>query len=435
MQPVDAYRACAQIARASGTSFYRGMRLLPGPKRDALFAIYAFARRVDDIADEGGDLAQLEAMRAWRSQLDDPVYAALDDACTRFPIPVDALADLIDGAEMDMRGAQYATFDELEVYCRRVAGSIGRLARRRLRARAEYRARGPARRRVPADEHPARRRRGPRERPRLPPAGGSRPRSASTCDAPETGFARARALRGRARRAVVRRRAAAAPLLDRSSASSVAAMASAYRRLLRAHRARPARGADAPRVAAGVGEGLGGCAQPGGRCERRRRDRRRPRGHRRSARARRRGPQGDAARGAAAARRRDVLLRARRHVGRQRPARRSCAAAPPTARCSTGIGATAQTELQPRLAIPVLRPGGRASWLRRTGLLPRRFTSAASIARFGPLPPADRLRLLPAILALRRLVARRSRRSTSRRSASGCRSTASDDRRSRRSGT
>jgi 15-cis-phytoene synthase len=127
VQPADAYRACAEIARASGTSFYRGMRLLPKPKRDALFAIYAFARRVDDIADDGGDLVQLEALRNWRERLDDPVYAALDDACTRFAIPVDALGDLIDGAEMDMRGTQYATFAELEVYCRRVAGSIGRL--------------------------------------------------------------------------------------------------------------------------------------------------------------------------------------------------------------------------------------------------------------------------------------------------------------------
>lgn len=128
MQPADAYRACGEIARASGTSFYRGMRLLPRPKRDALFAIYAFARRVDDVADEGGDVAQLEAMREWRSRLDDPVYAALDDACTRFAIPVDALGDLIDGAMMDVRETRYATFADLEVYCRRVAGSIGRLS-------------------------------------------------------------------------------------------------------------------------------------------------------------------------------------------------------------------------------------------------------------------------------------------------------------------
>jgi phytoene synthase len=106
------------------------MRLLPKPKRDALFAIYAFARRVDDIADEGGAdrLERLAEVRTWRAQLDDPVFLALDDACTRYPIPTDALTDLIDGAKMDIRGTHYATFAELEVYCRRVAGSIGRLS-------------------------------------------------------------------------------------------------------------------------------------------------------------------------------------------------------------------------------------------------------------------------------------------------------------------
>jgi squalene-associated FAD-dependent desaturase len=66
------------------------------------------------------------------------------------------------------------------------------------------------------------------------------------------------------------------------------------------------------------------------------------------------------------------------------------------------LGATGQTELQERLAIPVLRPGGRVSWLRRTGL-PAPLHLGGSIARFGPLPPLDRLRLLPAIVALRRL--------------------------------
>ncbi len=130
MLPADAYRACAEIARASGTSFYRGMRLLPKPKRDALFAIYAFARRVDDIADEGGTdrLERLQELRTWRDQRDDPVFVALDDTCARYPIPLAALTDLIDGAEMDVRGTSYATFGELEAYCRRVAGSIGRLS-------------------------------------------------------------------------------------------------------------------------------------------------------------------------------------------------------------------------------------------------------------------------------------------------------------------
>lgn len=131
MQPAEAYRACADIAHASGTSFYRGMRVLPKPKRDALFAVYAFARRVDDIAD--GDLpraeqrAQLEALRA-RTGAGDPVFVALADVSARFQMPEEAFDDLVDGAEMDVDGTRYGTFDELEAYCRRVAGSIGRLS-------------------------------------------------------------------------------------------------------------------------------------------------------------------------------------------------------------------------------------------------------------------------------------------------------------------
>jgi phytoene synthase len=130
-----AYEHCRQIARASGSSFYAGMRLLPPDRRAALFAVYALARQIDDIAD--GDLAdnqKLAALEQKRSELApigesaDPVLVALADAASRFPIPLEAFGDLIDGAEMDTRGATYETFAELERYCRCVAGSIGRLA-------------------------------------------------------------------------------------------------------------------------------------------------------------------------------------------------------------------------------------------------------------------------------------------------------------------
>src|SRR5580765_2597116 len=108
------------------------MRLLPPPRRAALFAIYALARRIDDIAD--GDLAgddKLAALADVRAQLasidesDDPVLVAVADAARRFPVPLVAFGDLIEGAEMDARGTEYATFAELEHYCRCVAGSIG----------------------------------------------------------------------------------------------------------------------------------------------------------------------------------------------------------------------------------------------------------------------------------------------------------------------
>jgi len=136
VRTADAYRACAMIARASGTSFYRGMRLLPRPKRDALFAIYAFARRVDDIADGTLELdAKLLALDETRvalaernTRVEDAVMVALDDACRRYPVPLDAFDDLIAGAAMDLRGTRFFTFDELIVYCRCVGGSIGRLS-------------------------------------------------------------------------------------------------------------------------------------------------------------------------------------------------------------------------------------------------------------------------------------------------------------------
>jgi phytoene synthase len=129
------YEHCRRIARESGSSFYTGMRLLPAGRREALFAIYALARRIDDIADgdlpEDGKLAELEAVREAldsTAEPTDPVFVAVADAARRFPIPLDGFHDLVDGAEMDVRGTSYATFAELEVYCRRVAGSIGRLS-------------------------------------------------------------------------------------------------------------------------------------------------------------------------------------------------------------------------------------------------------------------------------------------------------------------
>ena len=94
---------------------------------------------------------------------DDPVLVAVADAARRFPIPLGAFGELVDGAELDVRGTEYATFADLERYCRCVAGSIGRLAlgvfdcsdRERRRA-----ARRRPRRRAPDREHPARPRRG-----------------------------------------------------------------------------------------------------------------------------------------------------------------------------------------------------------------------------------------------------------------------------------
>lgn len=131
-----AFRHCEQVTRERATNFYYGIRLLPGPKRRAMAAIYAFARRVDDIGDgalpDGEKLVQLDAVRRSLEQVapdsPDPVLSALGYSRASFAIPLEAFGDLIDGVEMDVRRTTYGSFTELEIYCRRVAGSIGRLS-------------------------------------------------------------------------------------------------------------------------------------------------------------------------------------------------------------------------------------------------------------------------------------------------------------------
>lgn len=140
-----AYRHCEQVTRQQAKNFSYGISLLPGDKRRALSAVYAYARRIDDIGDgtmsadeklsslesERGSVASLTEAVAGSDDSEiqhDPVLFALRDAATRFPIPVEAFGELIDGCEADVRGVSYATFDDLRYYCRCVAGSIGRLS-------------------------------------------------------------------------------------------------------------------------------------------------------------------------------------------------------------------------------------------------------------------------------------------------------------------
>jgi 15-cis-phytoene synthase len=135
-----AYRHCEHVTRTQARNFAYGITLLPGAKRRALSAVYALARRIDDIGD--GDLpadTKLAALAQARAEVidlagggaapaGDPVLVALADAARRFPIPVAAFGELIEGCEADVRGMTYQTFDQLEHYCRCVAGSIGRLS-------------------------------------------------------------------------------------------------------------------------------------------------------------------------------------------------------------------------------------------------------------------------------------------------------------------
>jgi 15-cis-phytoene synthase len=131
-----AYATCERIVGSQAKNFSYGIRLLPGPKRRALSAIYAFARRVDDIGD--GSLSPQEKLAGLvetRRQAEhperfpeDPVLVALADTARRYPIDLGAFGELVDGCELDQAGTRYQTWDELAVYCRDVAGSIGRLS-------------------------------------------------------------------------------------------------------------------------------------------------------------------------------------------------------------------------------------------------------------------------------------------------------------------
>jgi phytoene synthase len=140
MDIAEAYGRCEAITRTQAANFYYGIRLLPGGRRRAMCAVYAFARRIDDIGDgpldraqkgrlldaETDALAAIGSAGASEARGGDPVMVALADTVTRFALPAGALADLIEGVRMDVDGITYETFDELVPYCRRVAGAVGR---------------------------------------------------------------------------------------------------------------------------------------------------------------------------------------------------------------------------------------------------------------------------------------------------------------------
>jgi phytoene synthase len=132
------YATCEDITRREARNFYYGIRLLPPPRRSALCAVYALARRIDDIGD--GDLPlerKAAALGELRASLNrspdpaDPVLTAVADAARRYPIPLGAFDELVTGVgmdvEMDAGIRSYRTFDEMVGYCRCVAGSVGRL--------------------------------------------------------------------------------------------------------------------------------------------------------------------------------------------------------------------------------------------------------------------------------------------------------------------
>jgi phytoene synthase len=131
----DSERRCEQIARRHAKNFYWGFISLPYDQRTAIYALYDFARQVDDDADEhvGPDLlARLELQRVriracMRGEYSDPVTQVLALAIRRYHIPESELQELVDGVATDLYKTRYANWTELREYCRLVASVVGRM--------------------------------------------------------------------------------------------------------------------------------------------------------------------------------------------------------------------------------------------------------------------------------------------------------------------
>ena len=127
---------CEDVTRREAKNFWYGIRLLPTPKRRALAAVYAMARRIDDIGDGALPAAEKTAaldevsasLRTLDASASDPVTAALGQVQRVCRLPLDAFDSLVRGVRMDVDEATYQTVDDLVPYCRCVAGSVGRLS-------------------------------------------------------------------------------------------------------------------------------------------------------------------------------------------------------------------------------------------------------------------------------------------------------------------
>lgn len=128
------YEYCQTLTKREAKNFYYGFMLLPPPQRQAIYAAYAFARRCDDIVDEGAPVDEARVkLAAYREQLDrclegapeGPVFTALKDAVDTYSIPHEYLYGLIRGVESDLTVRRYETFDDLKRYCYLVASVVG----------------------------------------------------------------------------------------------------------------------------------------------------------------------------------------------------------------------------------------------------------------------------------------------------------------------
>ncbi|NES97327.1 MAG: phytoene synthase [Desertifilum sp. SIO1I2] len=130
----DSYELCRQITAQYAKTFYLGTLLMPEEKRRAIWAIYAWCRRTDELVD-GKEAAGTtpETLDRWEQQLEsvfrgDPVDdtdVALVDTLSSFPLDIQPFRDMVAGQRMDLYRSRYETFEELYLYCYRVAGTVG----------------------------------------------------------------------------------------------------------------------------------------------------------------------------------------------------------------------------------------------------------------------------------------------------------------------
>ncbi len=131
----ESYRYCEHVAKTQAKNFYYSFVTLPPERKAAMCAIYAFMRYSDDVSDEAAvDRSKAEEMRDWRAALDRAfvgdygdslILPAFHDTVQRYQIPARYFHDLIDGTEMDLTRNRYETWDDLHLYCYRVASVVG----------------------------------------------------------------------------------------------------------------------------------------------------------------------------------------------------------------------------------------------------------------------------------------------------------------------
>lgn len=149
---MDAYEYCRRITQQASKTFYWGSSFLPQPKRKAIWAVYAFCRMVDDIVDEAVEAEGMQGPRVghlygakdtrrelehWQQSLqcvyeeegscDNPIMQAWEDMLQTYAVPIKPALELLDGVAMDLSKRRYHNFEELELYCYRVAGTVGLL--------------------------------------------------------------------------------------------------------------------------------------------------------------------------------------------------------------------------------------------------------------------------------------------------------------------